>query len=242
VSPHDFNNKFAGDELSEDSCVVDLALHLVPEYSPRVLILGLRGTDAMEHQFWKYYKPNDPGWKDPENQPLPLTSTENEAKGQLVEPYVPPSQGEIARFKHLIPEYYVRVDQLLNRLFEGLEQDWTTLIISDHGFTPPMHLNAPSGILICSGKPFSPGIYRTGHSVYEIAPTVLYLLDLPIPEDMYARPMLEGMNTDFVDANKVHSILTYETESKEEKSAQPITSSVDDKIIERLKLLGYIEE
>jgi predicted AlkP superfamily phosphohydrolase/phosphomutase len=216
-SPHDFHNKFANDELAEDSSVVELALHLVPKYSPRVLVLGLRGTDAMEHQFWKYYKPNDPGWTNPENQPRPLTSTNNEVKGQLVEPYIPPPPEEIKQSKHLIPEYYIQVDSLLNRLFQGLNKDWTTIIVSDHGFTPPMHLNAPPGILICAGKPFNHYTNFKGYSVFDITPTILYLMDLPIAEDMVGHPMVKGMDPTLVTTLNPKSIPSYETDSVTEK-------------------------
>ncbi|OGL42543.1 MAG: hypothetical protein A2161_20520 [Candidatus Schekmanbacteria bacterium RBG_13_48_7] len=238
---HKFNHDAANSELAEDTCIVDLTLHLAQKNSPRVMLVGLRGTDAIEHQFWEYYKPHDPSWTDPECQPMPLVSSDNIVKESLVEPYVPPPDDQIKAFGSIVPQYYIEVDHLLGKLLTGLGTGWTVIIVSDHGFTPPIHINAPPGILICSGRPFIQRKNFEGYSVFDIVPTILYLLDLPVAKDMAGIPMIKGMEPNIEKNIPVKYLPTYETEESQNKKVEPISSDVDSKIMDQLKKLGYIK-
>jgi predicted AlkP superfamily phosphohydrolase/phosphomutase len=55
----------------------------------------------------------------------------------------------------------------------------------------------PYGFLLCSGKHISRGkMFEEGH-IIDIAPTILYLMDCPIPKDMDGKILLDIINEDF---------------------------------------------
>lgn len=59
------------------------------------------------------------------------------------------------------------------------------------------------GILIMYGSPFKKG--KTIHRayLYDIAPTILYLLGMPIPSDLDGEVLIQAFDEDFLDKNKI---------------------------------------
>lgn len=117
--------------------------------------------------------------------------------------YLPPrmegvSAEEVARFGHALPAYYEYVDELLGELLDAVDDDTVVLLVSDHGFftgearpeSDPSDFagGAPQwhrlyGIIVGDG----PGIERaelTSASIFDVAPTILATLGLPVPRDM----------------------------------------------------------
>jgi tetratricopeptide (TPR) repeat protein len=131
--------------------------------------------------------------------------------------YYPPAMAHVGdddarAFGSVMPNTYRFHDMLLGRLLDLAGPETTVLLISDHGFhsdnlRPPVteHTTKPDekfgkkmnpvawhreqGIFIASG----PGIRRDeilyGATLLDIAPTVLMLLGLPVPEDMDGRAL-----------------------------------------------------
>ncbi len=91
------------------------------------------------------------------------------------------------------------------------------------------------GILIVAGPGIRAGARIEGARIYDIAPTVLHLLGLPVPLDMDGRVLLE--------LQKNPREVTY-TEPVEEISTQAAAALSDDErqdIEARLRALGYLE-
>ncbi len=86
---------------------------------------------------------------------------------------------------------YEEADAYLRRLVEQAGEGTKIFVVSDHGFAAPSQNRRGSlkgwhirnGVYIAAG----PGIQKKGkgeeYTVIDIAPTILYLLGLPIPED-----------------------------------------------------------
>jgi predicted AlkP superfamily phosphohydrolase/phosphomutase len=95
------------------------------------------------------------------------------------------------------------------------------------------------GVFMIAGGPVRRGHVFSGARIIDVAPTVLYLMGLPIPSDMDGTPITEALEPQFVAENPLRQAGTDGT------SAEPTASVFSDdeaKLIEeRLKSLGYIE-
>jgi hypothetical protein len=100
------------------------------------------------------------------------------------------------------------------------------------------------GIFIASGRGVEaqPEALQ-GLQIQDIAPTVLYLMGLPIPTDMDGRPLVEICG---VEASTAHPPETCDPQERwpSETEAQPILETVsggEEVIFDRLRALGYVE-
>ena len=75
--------------------------------------------------------------------------------------------------------------------------------------------------------------------IIDLAPTILYLLGVPLLEDMDGRILNEVFKDDFLEANTP----AYQGERDDAKGNQDDAYSIDEaeKIHERLRGLGYLE-
>ena len=85
------------------------------------------------------------------------------------------------------------VDTLLGEYMRVLPQDATLVVVSDHGFDfrGYEHDNSPAGVLIVRGPEIRPGVF-SGASLYDVAPTLLQLLEIPAAQDMDGAPLSIG--------------------------------------------------
>jgi predicted AlkP superfamily phosphohydrolase/phosphomutase len=94
------------------------------------------------------------------------------------------------------------------------------------------------GLLIAKGPMFKNGARIDNACLMDLAPTILYLLGSPVPDDMDGRVLTEAFKEDFL---KEHPIAYREAEL--DTSRQETTLTVDEQavILERLEGLGYID-
>lgn len=71
------------------------------------------------------------------------------------------------------------------------------------GYLPGKH--RPTGIFIAAGPDIRAGARVEGARIVDVAPTVLYALGLPIPEDMDGRPLLDIFRDEFRAAHPVRT-------------------------------------
>jgi len=123
--------------------------------------------------------------------------------------YLPPkmsivSEADFLRFHDAVPNFYAWQDERLGELLRAAGPRAVTMLLSDHGFRvgddrpnfPPSTKGQPEewhrdwGIVVVHG----PGINAVRlppSSIFDIAPTMLYLSGLPLADDMPGR-LLEG--------------------------------------------------
>jgi hypothetical protein len=89
-------------------------------------------------------------------------------------------------FAGAIAEGYRLLDRRLGELLAALPEGTRVILVSDHGFDfeAGHHTRAPAGIFFARGPGFEAGKRVEGLTVFDVAPLVLHLLDLPIPQDL----------------------------------------------------------
>jgi len=192
---------------------------------PDFFALYLRGTDDVQHGFWKFMEPDGFGYVDPVH---------------------------VARFGNVIERYWQWVDGEVGEMLARLDANTLVLVVSDHGAGPAtgrytiktpeyLHLSGAhrdTGILIARGPGIEPGTKVDGASIYDITPTVLHYLGLPVGTDMDGR-VLGDLFGPAVPA-EVREIASYETGAAPTDAAGR-DSDVDDEVLGHLRSLGYID-
>jgi predicted AlkP superfamily phosphohydrolase/phosphomutase len=168
----------------------------------------------MEHQYLKYYfADRHPDKLIPEN---------------------------LNRYRDLIDNYYIYMDEVLGSLVAAADTNTIFMVVSDHGFDEIMmptghynHMEAPPGVFICSGSGIRKNHNIENAHVYDITPTILHLMGMPVAEDMDGRVLTDIQIEDI----RVLTIPTYETGRR--AARQILESDIDDSYKERLRALGY---
>ena len=96
------------------------------------------------------------------------------------------------------------------------------------------------GVVIMKGKPVQNGKNISGARIIDIAPTVLYLMGLPVPNDMDGRVITEAINQSYLDT---HPISYSKVVDSNTNTRHPSEYNKDEEkqIEEALKTLGYID-
>lgn len=216
-----------GDELSilkfiynEDRFFNRVALHMLDKFPTDFFSLYFYGTDAIQHYFWKYRKPEDFSDVDPE---------------------------KLKIYGGIIESYYRFADETVGEIVQRADENTVVLVASDHGmesvrpegsegYRSGSHRHAPDGIFIIKG----PGI-REGKninaSVLDIAPTLLRIFGMPLADDLDGMPINSVLDRN-VYSEFQHTVKTYDWLLKKPKLAKSESES-EEKL--RLKSLGYIK-
>ena len=119
------------------------------------------------------------------------------------------------------PEYKIRIGTKMNHYMRKV-------IEAQH---------APEGIYIYSGSDFVSGKRTRETSIMDIAPTLLHIMGMPIPEDMDGKVV-----TDFFAPNSVvgKRQVTYTKPLSKEVSSSIVENPSDEGVEEKLKALGYM--
>ena len=212
---------------ASDLTSLRMADHLMESIPTELVALYLRGLDLSCHTFWKHMEPDV--WPDS----------------------IPPEM--LDTFSPVIERYYGVADSMIGELLKHRGPETVVIICSDHGFAGHrgypgfdgelavgISMHREDGVIIMSG----PGIRTNGRiegaSILDVTPTLLALFDLPVGSDMDGRVLTEAIDTDFLDAHPLTSVESHERREDEDGN-EPISSTVDDEVLERLRSLGYIE-
>ncbi len=213
---------------------------------PEALFLYLRGTDDVQHGFWKFMDPE--AFR-------PRRNDDGTQVAGTVD--VPPEQ--VAAFGKVIERYWQWTDEEVGKLLARYARRPPLVIAcSDHGAGPavgPFGVEVPEylhlsgahridGFFIASGPGIrsgkgGDGIEVEGATIYDIAPTVLFALGLPVGKDMDGR-VLKQIFEEPIAGRDVASIDTWDTAPAAGGAEAEVPSEVDEKVLEHLKSLGYI--
>jgi hypothetical protein len=218
-----------------------IGLRMIELGQPDVLGIFLIATDPISHTFWHYFEPDA------------FDDVDRETA---------------ARLGRLVPRIYEHNDRYLGELLAQLDPDTTVFVVSDHGFQAsgkiphepswirrvlnPFPNSTTDGEQVAagqSGKHDLEGIFmahgpniREGVSVrptiYDVAPTIMALLGLPIPADTDGRVLTEIIDPAFLAQHPVMTIPSYDPYFTSQASSAEVD---DDQIMENLRSLGYVE-
>ena len=186
---------------------------------PRFLNLNTHEPDTVSHQRWR--------WAEPE-----------------LFPFV--SKAGIEEHGEAVADVYRRIDGLVGELRQALGPETIFVVVSDHGQSPTFvhrlytqHRHGPPGVLLLYG----PGI-RRGHRlesshVFDVFPTVLALLGLPVPEDAEGR-VLEGAFETPPAPGSARRVATYRDAWQPVDTVGGTDVERTRQEIERLKAMGYL--
>ncbi len=108
-------------------------------------------------------------------------------------------------YARVLEPVYVHEDRRLGRLMEKLAPDTVLFVVSDHGFQFRNYgfnhyddgrggVKAPEGVLFLWGPPVRAGATLEGPTLFDVGPTALYLLGLPVGRDMDGRVLTEAFS------------------------------------------------
>jgi predicted AlkP superfamily phosphohydrolase/phosphomutase len=95
------------------------------------------------------------------------------------------------------------------------------------------------GIVLLKGQSFQRGIQIHGSHILDIAPTIFYMLGLPVPVDFDGQILTQAFTQEYLAA---HPLTTKEaTEEVRHRAEATYSSDEEEKIAAKLKDLGYLE-
>jgi predicted AlkP superfamily phosphohydrolase/phosphomutase len=154
------------------------------------------------------------------------------------------TDGEAERFGKTVHEYYQYLDSILGTILNSLSSDTNIMVVSDHGFAKEPdgrfghRKTRPPGLFMLSGPQIKQGLNLVGASLYDIAPTLLYLAGLPLSQEMEGSLLSGCIEEPFLKAHPVLSISSY---GIPERKREVSFTEDDEEIKERLRALGYID-
>ncbi len=218
VLKHDLIRRY-----EEDGALGRIALAIERDLQPDLMMVLLPGVDRISHHLWGNLEP-------PEKYP----------------PRLRPDDDARAAGLGAVQDYYRYVDAILGLLLEDFGPDDLVIVLSDHGFeagTALMYLTgkheteaAIDGIFFAR----APGIASPGGTtgeigVRDVTPTLLAWFGVPIGEDMSGTPM------PFFESSQRTTTIASHRDTVIEKVTR-VASGVEGEIIERLRMIGYLEE
>lgn len=94
-----------------------------------------------------------------------------------------------------------------------------------------------NGVLIVQGGPVKRSTRLEAAHIYDVAPTLLYLLDQDIPDDMDGRVLADMISDEYLRANSMRLRTRAE---QEQGSGMGFSPEDNADVLERLKQLGYV--
>lgn len=165
--------------------------------------------------------------------------------------------GELAeqqkRYGNAVEQMYLYADRIVGDYMKAMDDQTTLVILSDHGFQLGVLPDDPSklrdmrrvseqfheidGILYLYGNKVKPRSRIDQATILDVAPTVLTLLGISPARDMPGRVLAEALSV----KPPARSVASYETGGQMVAAPGARDASVDPKILEHLKALGYLD-
>jgi tetratricopeptide (TPR) repeat protein len=238
VSPEEFARPFDFQDdlghfkwaLATAETYRDIGLHLWRTHTPELLMVYIEGVDSSSHLFGHLFRAA-------------------ELSGELAE--------QQRRYGDTVEQMYLFADRIVGEYLAAMDGDTTLIVLSDHGFQLGVLQEDPSktrdmrrvseryhrieGVLYMYGHRVRPHRRIEEPTLVDITPTVLALAGMSPAQDMPGRILTEALDLPpGIDAAR--SIASYESGARLAASApEGRDSSVDPKILERLRSLGYLD-
>jgi hypothetical protein len=192
----------AGRALAPDLSYARAAGVLRGAYDPSFFAISFHGYDVAGHGFYRYAHP--------------------EVFGDV-------SPDDVRRYGRVLDRYASLLGQWVSQQAQALRPGEVLVVLSAHGLEPsPLgrrllgtltgtpvaaasHAGAPPGIFLAVGDGIRSGAILRRASALDVAPTLLYLMGLPVARDMEGRVLTEILDESFARRNPVTFIPSYES-------------------------------
>jgi predicted AlkP superfamily phosphohydrolase/phosphomutase/tetratricopeptide (TPR) repeat protein len=201
-----------------------IARELYDRYRPDLTTVYLEGTDEIGHVFAPFSPPR-----------LDCTS-----------------EADYARYHRAVEVYYGLVDKMLGQWMRRAKEDGATLVVnSDHGFkwgsdrtcarssinwATAAYWHRVNGVFAAWGARVRPAKTRSKMSVFDVAPTVLALLDLPADRRMTGRAVTAAFDGVAPPPRKD----LFATVLVRRVSSESISQEQANEYAKKLRALGYL--
>jgi hypothetical protein len=100
----------------------------------------------------------------------------------------------IAEKREMVDEAYAMMDRRLEALMVGMAPGDLLVVVSDHGwnFDGTSHWRKPDAIFALFGSAVKPGFRPGRQHLFNVAPTVLYYLGLPLSRELHGEAVEEA--------------------------------------------------
>jgi hypothetical protein len=146
------------------------------------------------------------------------------------------------RMAQIVERYYDYVDEQLGALLAKAPEGTVTAIVTDHGQAPARTHgdHADNGFIILHGGPVTHRVLRPAQLV-DVTPTLLYLLGLPVAQDMDGSVLVDAIEPGHLEANPVRYVRSYEQPFDLGQKEEIVDPQAMDEERERMEALGYVE-
>jgi len=161
---------------------------------------------------------------------------------------VDPQSGERI-VREIIPSRDVysgpHVDEFPELILIANEQYEVVNTLVDRGYAAPMVMQArtgdhrPDGIFVLHGKHARTGQLRERWWIPDVSATILYLLGVPLPDDLDGRVVSEAIERRFLEQNPVQTVPAGKVAQR--RSTLDTEQQDQEAVMARLRGLGYIE-
>ncbi|MFX0133187.1 MAG: alkaline phosphatase family protein [Candidatus Hodarchaeota archaeon] len=226
---HELKMSLFQEMLTQDFIVAKLGERALLDGKFDLISVYFRSIDTVGHKFWRWHyhrtSPTLAKWI-----------------------YGQPQQSNQELLGAVIEKTYKWSDNIIGGLLEKAGTSTNILICSDHGMTcvkPELDKlesesghHHPIGMILLAGPDIRQGRVLRGASLYDVFPTVLYLLGLPICEGLKGRPLIEAIDAQVLKERPVRYIESYGERAS--LNTRPIQTEGDDELLQRLRSLGYV--
>jgi predicted AlkP superfamily phosphohydrolase/phosphomutase len=218
----------------QDASVWEASKYVVKNHPAKVFAVVFRIVDISSHFMWCYLPLDKLDYARNKSKEGTLTASDIEALDR--------------EFAKIIEPVYTYADTIVGDIMESAPENSTFIIVSDHGFgfhrTSYTHTTQkvpPAGIVILSGGPYKKGAEIQNATIYDITPTLLYQLRLPVAKDFDGKPLVPAFQQQYRADHQVAVIPSWET-GPAKTGEKPIPSETDPETLEDLRALGYIQD
>lgn len=164
-----------------------------------------------------------------------LKNIKTEEDGVLL---FPASKDTLLGFRLTINKDYIIRHPRDHCIINGRKYVLSDFIRPDHSC---FEHDADSAVIIMSGKNIRRNQRIEGASVYDITPTILYLLGLPLAKDMPGKVLADALEPGVFKKTRLHYISSYETGANKTVSKSAFPVEQEEVLKQRLRSLGYIQ-
>jgi len=224
-----------------------MALHLLGQGQPDLAGVFLVANDPVSHTFWHFYEPEAfagvegqgagrlgrlvPGLAEHNDSYLAelIRRIDPETVVMVVSDHGFQASGKLPSQKPPAPELFTG-PAAASAAMDGM------IAVGQSG---KHHLD---GLFLAAGGPIRRGV-RIEATLYDVAPTVLALLGLPVPADLPGRVLEEAIDPAFLARHPVRRIASYETliDRAALRGAAAAPPGQEEEKVELLRSLGYIQ-
>ncbi len=208
----------------------------------------LNAADQVSHLYWPFVDPavsaelrRDPSLRD-------AAVSAAQVPGRRPLPYADGLDADaLADAARWVPDVYRTLDDAVGRVRAAVGPDVTLVVVSDHGFrasSAQPFLNGShdgTSTLLAAGPRVRAGARADAH-VFDVAPTLYTLLDLPAGKDMPGRVLTELFDVEEQPRVPTRRVPRGTVTVDAASAAGSMDDLADRQLREQLEALGYIDE